>query len=88
MLSLKQIEHVCNFFDSPSKSCRYLLEENKEYFCLKKTGFRASIDNDVENYINKCKDENRNPENGMVALGDHCAGLPYLKNKIQGLPDD
>lgn len=86
MLSLTQLNDVC-LCHQGSKQCRYLdgdeFDYNK-YYCKKQSTEAKHIDDLVDEYISDCKIENKNPDDGHVAIGDNCKGYLPLKDVLQG----
>ncbi len=85
MLSLKQVEDVCLYFEDRPYCCRYLSKDDNSFYCYKKTGFKRIIDIETEKEKQKFIDNNEDPyKNGKIAFGDNCPGYAFLKNKLQG----
>lgn len=84
MLSLKQIQDFCLAFANDSTKCRYLDDDGKNYYCLKKSSKKIDLDEEVEEFFKECATKGVDPYQQNIPLGDNCSGYIYLKSKEQG----
>jgi hypothetical protein len=84
MLSQKQLSVYCQPY-GVSNRCRYLAEEGRKFFCVKKSAYKSKIDKEIENTIKTLKADGKKPEKEGIPLGNHCEGFILLKNVEQGL---
>lgn len=83
MLTKKQIEDVC-LVGQEAKTCRYLSENNNNFFCLKKSSKKQIIDIEVKEFFSFCEKKNVDPKKFYLPIGDNCSGYHFLKNVQQG----
>lgn len=84
MLSLRQIEDVC-LVAQGHEQCRFLAEDMYgSFFCLKKTGKKDEINEEVDDFIDKATKRGIDPESMGLPIGDNCKGYIFLKHKTQG----
>jgi len=86
-LSLAQLKDVCLLHRQDGKRCRYLAQDEldgSKWYCLKKSGKKAEVDDETEDYIKESKKKGIDPRSQVIPLGDNCAGYPILKHITQG----
>ncbi len=88
MLTKKQVEDMCLLYGG-HKACRYPIYDQLtgKHLCVKKVqGVKDKIDQRVEAYIKKTKDNGQDLVMLGRAVGDGgvCQGYLYLKNAKQG----
>jgi len=74
MLTKKQIDDVC-LVGHDSKTCRYLGENNNNYYCLKKTLKKQIIDQEVKDYFTFCEKSKIDPDKLCLPTADNCEGF-------------
>lgn len=92
-LSQNQVQDVC-CYGGGHKQCRFLDGEYMEdasgdvnyiFICRKKSPpDKSAIDDEVDEFLDECKNNNQDPTKQYVALGDNCTGYHALKVKLQG----
>ena len=92
-LTQAQVQDVC-FINGGHKQCAYLDGEyveddngdiNYVFICKKKSPpDKKTIDEEVTDFLQKCKSKNQDPTKQGVALGDNCSGYLPLKTTPQG----
>jgi hypothetical protein len=77
MLNKKQVASVC-LANCESKTCRYLCEdENKKFYCLKKTSKKQTIDNEVKDFLIFLNKKSIDSKDICLPLGDNCKGVNF-----------
>lgn len=92
-LTEAQVKDVC-FINGGHKQCRYVDGEYVEddngdvqfvFMCRKKSPpEKKVIDEEVADFLQKCKAKNQDPRKQGVSLSDNCIGYVALKTKAQG----
>jgi len=88
MLSLKQLTDVCLCYEGTSERCRYLEQDDDDwstFFCVKLIPKkRDDIDEQIDEFLEKCKKSGKDPEKENIPLGDNCKGYLKLRHAQQG----
>ncbi len=83
-LTLKQVQDKC-LSGQGSGQCRFLAEGIQgDFYCIKLTGDRQKIDNEVSEYKKRQKAQGVDPLKQNIPIGDNCQGYILLKHKMQG----
>lgn len=84
MLSLKQVSDICLSYKGISQ-CRFLAEDDqRQYYCVKKTAQEKEINDEVNAFIKSQKENGVDYKQSGVPLGNNCQGYLFLKYKKQG----
>ncbi len=86
MLTRKHVEDICLAY-SGHKSCRYMIYDQLtgNHLCCKKVqGLKEEIDDRIEDYVDKAKENGQDLSMLGRPVGDNCPGYFYLKNTSQG----
>jgi len=62
--------------------------DSTKWYCAKKTGNKAIIDDQVREFYKKMSDSSKDPKKQGHPLGDNCVGYPVLKFVEQGYDVD
>jgi len=88
MLSLKQLQDVCLCHDGTFERCRYLEQDEDDwstFFCVKLVPKkRADIDEQIDQFVEKCHKLGKDPTKENIPLGDNCKGYLKLRAVQQG----
>lgn len=87
MLSLKQLQDYCLLYNTNSRKCRYLAQDDDDaskYYCLKLSSKRSDIDDETADHFKESKNKGIDPYSQGNPLGDNCSGYPILKHIDQG----
>ena len=88
-LTQKHIIDIC-MINSPSACCRYLDEDQDEtgkivHLCKKKMiNEKKIIDEEIQEFLDKCAEDGIDPKSKRIALGDNCQGYFKFIKKMQG----
>ena len=87
MLSKRHLEDVCLVNENDHTKCKYLAQDDldwSKYYCLKKSKNKASIDAIIDEHMEDCVKNGKDPTADNEALGDNCDGYLVMKHVMQG----
>lgn len=83
-LTLKQVQDKC-MNGKNADQCRFLAEDVQgNFYCLKKTGDRVQIDQEVADFKKKQLAQGVDPHTLSIPIGDNCQGYTFFRHKMQG----
>lgn len=85
-LSQKQVQDICLNY-AGAKTCRFLVYDQtsgKHLCCKLVQKLREEVDERIDQYLDKMKQNGQDPALMGRAIGDNCQGYLYLKHKKQG----
>lgn len=84
MLSNAHLKSVCNLGKGQSQ-CMFLEEEKLgSFFCMKLTGERRRIEEQVKDSYERLLSQGINPKDIVIPMADNCPGFIVLRTVIQG----